>query len=319
MCRFKDDPEWGRVLNRFCDGSLSPGDFALINPRVVVNGMTRDGDIIPPNIQHAAHANRDRCAVNTASFGEFITQKSEKALLVFSDNIEIFGANEKKHKLKNKEKFWTECSKDDIKFPFSKTSVRIDPMLKLCTGCPLMVTENTEARAGVANGTQATFEGVMLKFGKTSSKTAVDVVKIDSVFVSDISHVVLKHSSGTQKNNTFQMVPKRNAFVANCPKPEILRTSHDKTEKIKMSANQIPATGHKLQGSSKDNICIGHFKHGLKNWCYVVLSRVRTRQGLFLMNPLDPLENFDADPKLDAFLARFRHCKTPRETDFVFQ
>jgi hypothetical protein len=177
-----------------------------------------------------------------------------------------------------------------------------------------MVTENTEVRAGVANGTQATFEGVMLKFGKTSSKTAVDGIEIDSVFVSDISHVVLKHSSGAQKNNTFQMVPKKHAFVANHPKPEIL-----------CAANQIPVisnnatTGHKLQGSSKDNIFIGHFKHGLKNWCCVVLSRVRTRQGLFLMEPLDPLENFDADPKLDAMLARFRHCKTQRETDFVFQ
>jgi hypothetical protein len=75
-----------------------------------------------------------------------------------------------------------------------------------------MATENTEVRAGVANGTQATFEGVMLKFGKTSSKTAVDGVEIDSVFASDISYVVLKHSSGSQKNNTFQMVPKNTLY-----------------------------------------------------------------------------------------------------------
>jgi hypothetical protein len=110
MCRFKDDPEWGRVLNRFCNGSPSPGDFALIDRRVVVNGMTRDGDMIPPNVQRAAHANRDRCAVNAALFGELVTRKPEKAPLVFSDDIEMFGANEKKHKLRNEEKFWTECS-----------------------------------------------------------------------------------------------------------------------------------------------------------------------------------------------------------------
>jgi hypothetical protein len=60
MRRFKDDPEWGRVLNRFRNGSPSPGDFALIDRHVVVNGTTRDGDMIPPNIQRAAHANRDR-------------------------------------------------------------------------------------------------------------------------------------------------------------------------------------------------------------------------------------------------------------------
>jgi hypothetical protein len=49
---------------------------------------------------------------------------------------------------------------DDVKNPSSKTSARICPMLKLHTGCPLMVTENTEVRGGVANGTQATFKGI---------------------------------------------------------------------------------------------------------------------------------------------------------------
>ena len=43
-------------MNRFRNGSPLPGDFALINRRVVVNGITRDGDIIPPNIQYATHA-----------------------------------------------------------------------------------------------------------------------------------------------------------------------------------------------------------------------------------------------------------------------
>jgi hypothetical protein len=49
---------------------------------------------------------------------------------------------------------------DDVKIPSTKTSARICPMLKLHTGCPLMVTENTEVRGGVANGTQATFKGI---------------------------------------------------------------------------------------------------------------------------------------------------------------
>jgi hypothetical protein len=48
----------------------------------------------------------------------------------------MHGADKKKHKLKDKETFWTECSKDDIKFSWS-TSLRADPMLKLSSGCPL--------------------------------------------------------------------------------------------------------------------------------------------------------------------------------------
>jgi hypothetical protein len=108
-----------------------------------------------------------------------------------------------------------------------------------------MVTENTVARAGVANGTQATFEGVMLKFGKTSSKTAVDGIEIDSVFASDISHMVLKHSSGSQKNNTFQMVPKKCTLDNG---NEISRNTKQRLRKLKQTFNS-----HKKTAVSVEN------------------------------------------------------------------
>jgi hypothetical protein len=64
---------------------------------------------------------------------------------------------------------------------------------------------------------------------------------------------------------------------------------------------QIPAisndatTGHKLQGMSKDVIVVTSWlTRGLaamfKNWEYVVLSRVRTLSGLYLVEPID-MEN----------------------------
>ena len=45
-------------------------------------------------------------------------------------------------------------------------------------------------------------------------------------------------------------------------------------------------TGHKLQGLSMDKIVVYDFDYGKLNWNYVVLSRVRTLSGLFLMKPL---------------------------------
>jgi hypothetical protein len=47
------------------------------------------------------------------------------------------------------------------------------PMLKLYSGCPLMVSDNIDVRAGVANGTQATFQSLILKSGNTVSRTTV--------------------------------------------------------------------------------------------------------------------------------------------------
>jgi hypothetical protein len=208
---------------------------------------------------------------------------------------------------------------DNIKFPGS-TSLRIDPMLKLCSGCPLRVSENINVRAGVANGAQAMFQSLVLKHGDTLSRTTVDGVEIDCVFASQASHLLSKqHSSGNQ--STFKLVPKKHAVNANHPKPEGLRSGGSKTEKIKMSAIQLPlisnnaTTGHKLQGSSKDAIYIAKFTHHICDWSCVMLSRVQTRRGLFPRDPLDPLENFGSDPKLDAMTSRFRRLKAPAQLE----
>ena len=50
-------------------------------------------------------------------------------------------------------------------------------------------------------------------------------------------------------------------------------------------------TGHKMQGQTVDNIMMGSMspkhKFGKTGWIYVVLSRLRSIEGLFLLNPLE--------------------------------
>ena len=92
-----------------------------------------------------------------------------------------------------------------------------------------------------------------------------------------------------------------------------------------MSATQLPVisnnatTGHKLQGSTKESIFIARFFYETKNWNYVVLSRVRTRDGLFLKEPLDPSKHFTMDDTLATMLTTFRQQKMLPLQDFVFQ
>jgi hypothetical protein len=90
-----------------------------------------------------------------------------------------------------------------------------------------------------------------------------------------------------------------------------------------MSAIQFPlisnnaTTGHKLQGSLKDAICIAKFTCGMRNWPCVVFVRAQTRRGLFLREPLDPLENFESDPKLDAMTSCFRRLKSLAQSEHI--
>jgi hypothetical protein len=70
---------------------------------------------------------------------------------------------------------------------------------------------------------------------------------------------------------------------------------------------QIPAntydasTGHKLQGMSKDAIIVTSWPTGFKNWEYVVLSRVRTLSGLYLVNAIDLEKSFKPSQQLKSY------------------
>ncbi|KAL7527853.1 hypothetical protein ACHAXR_004496 [Thalassiosira sp. AJA248-18] len=66
-------------------------------------------------------------------------------------------------------------------------------------------------------------------------------------------------------------------------------------------------TGHKLQGMSKDKLIIVDWTF-VTNWIYVVLSRVRTLNGLFLLKPLPPncLDKFQVPRELQAFERRMK-------------
>ena len=60
---------------------------------------------------------------------------------------------------------------------------------------------------------------------------------------------------------------------------------------VQWLATQIPliinnaTTGHKLQGSGVDNVFVHTWSY-TTNWVYVMLSRVKTKKGLFMRKPL---------------------------------
>jgi hypothetical protein len=69
---------------------------------------------------------------------------------------------------------------------------------------------------------------------------------------------------------------------------------------------QIPAntndatTGQKLQGMSKDVIIVTSWPTAsmFRNWEYVVLSRVQTLSGLYLVKPINIDESFEPSDEL---------------------
>ncbi len=89
-----------------------------------------------------------------------------------------------------------------------------------------------------------------------------------------LPEVSVKHYHASSKKVTFR-----------CKMKQILANSNDAT------------TCHKLQRMSKDAIILSSWPNGglaamFKNWEHVVLSRVWTLSGLYLVNPIDMDKSF---------------------------
>jgi len=155
----------------------------------------------------------------------------------------------------------------------------------------MMLPDNSDVAEGKANGTQAKFEKAVLKPGISPRKVMVEGVPVNSVFASEVDHVVLHHINDRIHPQTFSLKPKEHRFNAQILIPEAQRHKGKQREALRMTAFQVPmlvnnaTTGHKLQGSGVDNIFIHNWSY-VQNWPYVMLSRVKTESGLYMRSKL---------------------------------
>ena len=65
--RFKDDPKWGELLQRFRWEGPTADDLSEINKR-----LTQDSSVIPPNAIYAVYTNKNRASTNKAIFRNYL-------------------------------------------------------------------------------------------------------------------------------------------------------------------------------------------------------------------------------------------------------
>ena len=112
------------------------------------------------------------------------------------------------------------------------------------------------------------------------------------------------------KTRTFKLEPREFSATIKLPLTEDLSTTvgNAKIKQVPVNSN-VATTGHKLQGMSKDIIIVNSWNYRCANWFYVVLSRVRTLAGLYLMQPLDLERSFNVPENLIRFERRLKELK----------
>ena len=144
-------------------------------------------------------------------------------------------------------------------------------------------------------------------------KTAVQNKEpgVDKVDIDDIEKKLEK----ARNARTFRIEPQtfKPVWVKVAPSDLFLETMSMKCAITQLPVNTSDAiTGHKLQGLTKDNLIVYSWNRST-SWIYVVLSRVRTLEGLFLMKKL---KLSDIKPPSRDYLEFMNHIKNLENVDW---
>ncbi len=187
-----------------------------------------------------------------------------------------------------------------------------------------MLTHNESVADGKANGSRALAERVVLKVGETASTAQLsNGVNVSVVLASQVSHVELRHCNSRTVPPSFLLRAKEYTFDVKFPTPTaISSTTGNERELLGLKASQFPfisntaTTGHKLQGATIDKLFVHKWyfcRNGRNpssrpsNWPYVVLSRVRTIDGLIIHEKLpEDLTLYRAPQELRSMLRKFQ-------------
>ena len=171
-----------------------------------------------------------------------------------------------------------------------------------------MGTENDDVKNGIANGTTSTFEQIVFKGEAKPTAILMHGRWVYGIDIQDIDHLVLRWKDSTFKG-TFKVHPKNRMFRVNFPIYEPGFDNLRVNTRIMMTFLPVilnhATTGHKLQGKTVKELIIAQWSLA-KNWAYVVLSRVKTLEGLYLLKEIP--KDVDFSPHLAYLSMMERLC-----------
>ena len=253
------------------------------------------GKVPPAGTQVATYRNVDRCAVNTAIFDMTCThykpagegQVLEEACLILADDLFMRDGAKTMVPITNnlvKRHFYQNCTESDIGKSTNRAG-KMDPCLKIYQNCPMMFTKNEDVANGQANGSRVTVKGVSMKVGEQAFRLKLDNgTTILAAYASQVRSILVEHENDEIFPRRFEISSQTFAFSC---KMEI--SGEDMF--TFMNATAFPlisnscTTGHKLQGCTVDSMLVNDWFYGA-NWPYVVLSRVKTLDGLYFRQKL---------------------------------
>ena len=309
--RFKDCPHMERIVPGFRRHGLTPEDREILNSRVVNGTTVKMPDVL--KTKFSSWTNVKRSSFNATVFKKYLERNHAgctehnipRTAVVIKSNAS-WGKGGKNLTFNQRKILFEECPEGRCK---SMGNKHCDPLLCLFSDCHLMGNENTDVANGVANGTTALFKKLHLKPGAKLTPIRMHGHWVYSVDIDEVESLELEwHQSKFM--GRFRVKPCNVTCRVDFP---VLMMGKKETLKVPIKLQCFPVvlnhatTGHKLQGKSMDQLVIVEWsKKDRAKWAYVVISRVRTLEGLFLLEPIPDDIDFAPDQKYLDMMDRMR-------------
>jgi hypothetical protein len=298
--RFNNCKEMSRIMPNMRDGVLSAKDRRILNSRVINGDQVKKPN--PLKTKYATFFNIKRAQLNASVFRNYLMTfhkgKSESEIPMTAITIKaITKWNKSKMNLTFDQRkiLFEQCSEADCRQDKKMAS----PLLCLFTGCNLMVTINEDVVHGIANGTTCIFRKVVLKPDSVLEKIKMYDVWVYTISIEFVEYIEVEWQDCDKFVGRFRLTPEVGVFRVKFPISQFgLNTRIQASVQFRYFSVVVnhATTGHKLQGKTVQSLVIAEWSR-VKNWAYVVISRVKTLDGLFLLKPIP--DDIDFSPAND--------------------
>jgi len=311
------------------ENGLTEAHRIILNSRVV-GGKDLHGNMVqtpdPLSVRHACWTNKKRASVNASVFKQCLKNCHkdcgsgdipQTAVVIRARPKWSINGRQIDFTCDQRKTLFEGCSEADCK---SARGQCCDPLLCLFCGCEVMTNINEDVECGTANGSTAIFKCVHLKTNCVMMPTRMHGHWVNSVDIDDVEFIELQWTNAKRFKGTFKLTPKNGVFNVDFPHELLGKKVRTKT---KVSFTYLPVvinfatTGHKLQGKSLKSLLVAEWALKVKNWAYVVVSRVEELEGLHLAEPIPPDD--DCKPSQDHLnmmkRMRPRIAATPNQVD----
>jgi hypothetical protein len=295
--RFKEDPEWGDLLDRLRLGLLTNDDYDFLDTRVIGKDLALP--VTKPSddnfLSYVCPTNAQRNLITDNNFEDLVRRThplAESNLAAPDYTVIIKGIfNGKKGASEKSEQFhrliYNNCGDDNV--IMTGGSGRVDPCLKLNYGAPIMVSEFKDVKMGVVKGVTGKFVGLVLKKNSRLVEEIWGGYKINTIRADEVEHIICERikDKPTERTRHFILKPKKFTVSVKIPVSGGNHLTLSELEIFQLPMNLDEATtGHKLQGKTKSLLGVVDHNYG-ENWIYVAYSRVKKSSGLFLFKKLN--------------------------------